>query len=569
MVEEESVGGVFAGYRIEGLIRHGGMATVYRAHHLVLQRPAALKVLAPALARDQRFRARFLGESRAAASLDHPHIVPIYDAGEADGVLYIAMRLIEGSDLRALLAAEARLQPARAVELLAQVASALDAAHARGLVHRDVKPSNILIGAPIGSPPTEHAYLADFGITKALAAEAMTATSEFLGTIDYMSPEQIEGLPLDGRADVYSLGCVLHECLTGMTPFSADSVVGVMHAHLTKPPPRPSIVDPTLPEGLDAVVAKAMAKSPEDRHPTCTALVEAARATLEAPRRAAAPVFVPSVAATAGPRPRRRLRRPLGGWPRRWQALLAAVAAAVLLGVVAASTLRGSSGSPVAPSGPQTGEAPGVVLTPLPLNGVTATPAPSPGASSGAATPRTSSRGVTVVTVTAPPTPTARGTAAATRPGVAPTVTAGPPSPTAAGTATAAPPSSTPSPASTWPAQPATNTTPGCEPKWSWSCMPPGKCGSVVFYADSGTLPASPDTKQFTVTVGNDGSLCARWSNPGVQGALLGPDGKVVNGTSGANAGFLISNLPPGTYKVALHHADASTPDHTMLQINT
>src|SRR5438270_8507550 len=242
MVGDESAG-VFAGYQIEGLIRHGGMASVYRARHLVLQRPAALNVLIPAMAHDDRFRARFLGESRTAASLDHPHIVPIYDAGESGGALYIAMRLIEGSDLGTVLETEARLEPRRAVDILGQVAGALDAAHARGLVHRDVKPSNILISGAAGS---EHAYLTDFGITKQVASEGMTATSEFLGTIAYMCPEQIEGLPLDGRADVYALGCVLHQFLTGVTPFDADTVVGVMHAHLTKPPPRPTVIDPTL-----------------------------------------------------------------------------------------------------------------------------------------------------------------------------------------------------------------------------------------------------------------------------------------------------------------------------------
>src|ERR1700730_15375867 len=228
MVGDESAG-VSAGYRIEGLIRHGGMASVYRARHLVLQRAAALKVLAPALARDQRFRARFLGESRTAASLDHPHIVPIYDAGETDGALFIAMRLIEGSDLGTMLGRETRLEPARAVEILGQVAGALDAAHERGLVHRDVKPSNILIS---GAPGSEHAYLTDFGITTERADAGLTGTGEFVGSLAYMCPEQSEGMPLDGRADVYALGCVLHECLTGATPFGSASLVGALHGHL-------------------------------------------------------------------------------------------------------------------------------------------------------------------------------------------------------------------------------------------------------------------------------------------------------------------------------------------------
>jgi serine/threonine protein kinase len=543
MVGDESVGDEFAGYRIEGVIRHGGMATVYQARHLVLQRPAALKVLAPGLARDQRFRARFLGESRTAASLDHPHIVPIYDAGEAHGVLFIAMRLIEGADLRALLDSETQLEPRRTVALLAQVASALDAAHARGLVHRDVKPSNILVAAP-----DEHAYLADFGITKQLASEALTATSEFLGTIDYMCPEQIEGLSLDGRADVYALGCVLHECLTGVAPFAADTVVGVMHAHLTKPPPRPSVVNSALPIGLDLVVATAMAKSPADRHPTCAALVEAARAALDTPaRRSTAPPFVRAVPGAPAPEPPpppppRRTRGPLAGLPRRWQALIAGLAAVALAGGVAAGTLHGPSRP--APPSPMTGALPSPQLSPLPLTGTT----PAPTATTGASSPVP---GVATVVTPTPsaPRPTATATTRATA-GASPSPATGPPPPPP-------PPSSTPA----------------CEPAWSWTCVPPGTCRSIVYNADSGALPAStPGTgtggRDFMVTVGTDGNLCAHWTNPGIQGELIGPNGPVP-ATSGANAGFIASHLTPGTYRVSLRHADPSTPDHTALQINT
>ena len=556
MVGDESAG-VFAGYQIEGLIRHGGMASVYRARHLVLQRPAALKVLIPAMAHDDRFRARFLGESRTAASLDHPHIVPIYDAGESGGALYIAMRLIEGSDLGTVLETEARLEPRRAVDILGQVAGALDAAHARGLVHRDVKPSNILISGAAGS---EHAYLTDFGITKQVASEGMTATSEFLGTIAYMCPEQIEGLPLDGRADVYALGCVLHQCLTGVTPFDADTVVGVMHAHLTKPPPRPTVIDPTLPDGLDDVVATAMAKRPDDRYATCTALIDAARAALDAPRRSpAAPVFVPSTraaatagaAVTAGPAARR-------GWRRRWPALLAGAAALLLVGVIGAGALRGS---PSTTPPPVTGGVPPPVYSPLPLTG--ASPAAPPASSATAAAHSGAPIRAVVVTVNASPP-------AATHPTAAPTsrATAGPPTPTG-GPATPAPTASpAPTPTAAWPAQAATNTTSGCEPGWSWSCLTPGHCHNVAFYGDSGPLPSTGDGKLFPVTVGSDGSLCARWNNAGVEGALLDASGKTVSGVSGANLGFMVYNLPPGTYRVALRHADPSTPDHTSLQIN-
>jgi hypothetical protein len=561
MVGDESAG-VFAGYRIEGLIRHGGMASVYRARHLVLQRPAALKVLAPALAHDDRFRARFLGESRTAASLDHPHIVPIYDAGEADGALYIAMRLIEGSDLGTLLQTETRLEPRRAVEILGQVAGALDAAHGRGLVHRDVKPSNILISGPAGA---EHAYLTDFGITKQLASEGMTATSEFLGTIAYMCPEQIEGLPLDGRADVYALGCVLHECLTGVTPFAADTVVGLMHAHLTKPPPRPTAIDPTLPDGLDAVVATAMAKKREDRHPTCAALVDAARAALDAPRsRPVVPVFVPSAVAAARSAPAARGAAARGRWARRWPALLAAAAALLLVTVVAAGSLRGSPSAPGPSPGTPSGLLPPGGYSPLPLTGASPTAGPTTAAAS-AVHPAAPNRPV-VVTVNAAPSASPRPTAAPSS-GPLPTA-AGPPSPTPAGSATPAPPPS-PAPGPTaWPASAPTNTKAGCEPGWSWSCLPPGRCHTVAFYADSGALPSTGDGKMFSVIVGSGGSLCARWSNPGVEGALFDSNGQPVPGVSGANAGFLVTNLAPGTYKVALRHTDPSTPDHTSLQIN-
>ncbi len=556
MVGDESAG-VFAGYRIEGLIRHGGMASVYRARHLVLQRAAALKVLAPALAHDQRFRARFLGESRTAASLDHPHIVPIYDAGEADGALFIAMRLIEGSDLATVLGREVRLEPPRVVEILGQVAGALDAAHGRGLVHRDVKPSNILIS---GAPGSEHAYLTDFGITKELAAAGMTGTSEFVGTLAYMCPEQIEGMTLDGRADVYALGCVLHECLTGATPFGSDTLVGVMHAHLTKPPPRPTAVVPSLAEGLDAVVATAMAKRPDDRYPTCTAMVDAARAALTAPRRPPVPpVFVAAAAAPpAPPAPPPAERRPMpgggGGWMRRWPALLTVAAVLLLVTAVAADSLRGSP-APAPTQGPQTGLLPG--YSPVPLSGGTPTASP--------ATPSATARGATanhpvVVTVNASPAAAAHPTATAA-------ATAGPPTPSAAGPASPTPTAASVPNGTPWPASPPTNKDPrSCEAAWSWSCVPVGSCHSVAFYNDSG--PLTSDGKPFATTVGSDGYLCAAWRNPGVQGSLIGPDGKPVTGAGGANAGIVAYGLAPGSYTLVLRHADLSYPNHTSLQIN-
>jgi serine/threonine protein kinase len=275
-----------AGYRIEARLGRGGMGEVYRAVQLSLDRRVALKVLSPRLAEDAVFRRRFLRESRIAASIDHPSIIPIYETGEDGGLLYIAMRYVDGMDLSTLLRREGRLPPDRALAIMAQVASALDAAHARGLVHRDVKPANILLAAgPAGSDG--HCYLCDFGLMKEVdvqqARSALTATGQFVGTIPYVAPEQIEGGDIDGRADVYSLGCVLFHCLTGSPPFDRLNDVEVVFAHLREPPPAVSSRAPGVPPAIDAIVAKAMAKSPDDRWPTCTALVTALQAELRSP----------------------------------------------------------------------------------------------------------------------------------------------------------------------------------------------------------------------------------------------------------------------------------------------
>src|SRR6266498_2546607 len=251
------VGTELAGYRIESVIGRGGMGVVYVADHLRLKRKAALKVLAPELASDERFRERFVIESELAASLEHPNIVPIYDAGEADGLLYIAMRLIEGRDLKTLIEREGSLDPDRTVSLISQVASALDAAHAKGLIHRDVKPANVLIGG------TDHAYLTDFGLTKRPdQTTGLTKTGQFLGSVDYAAPEQFEGKPLDARTDVYSLACVAYECLTGEVPFRRDQEAAVMYAHLRDAPPRASASRPDLPPDLDGAISRGMAKRP-------------------------------------------------------------------------------------------------------------------------------------------------------------------------------------------------------------------------------------------------------------------------------------------------------------------
>ena len=228
-----SIGAELLGYRVDELLGRGGMGVVYRAYDPKLKRAVAIKLLAPTLADDERFRERFLAETELAASLEHPNVVPIHDAGEDDGQLYLVMRFVEGGDLRRLLDAEAPLEPERAVAICSQVASALDAAHARGLVHRDVKPSNVLLDAD------GHAYLADFGLTGSLGEDGGAPPLVFLGTPAYVAPEQIRGEPVDGRADLYSLGCLLHECLSGEAPFARDSDAAVLYAHLEDEPPEP------------------------------------------------------------------------------------------------------------------------------------------------------------------------------------------------------------------------------------------------------------------------------------------------------------------------------------------
>ena len=255
-----------ASYRIVATLGRGGMSVVYLAEHDWLQRKVALKVLAPQLADDERFRERFVRESRLAASLDHPNVIPIYEAGASGGELFIAMRFVEGSDLRTLLAEKGALEPARTIGILRQVAAALDAAHEQGLVHRDVKPANVLLVRPRGSESLEHVYLSDFGLTKRSASDsAVTGTGQFVGTLDYAAPEQFKGETADVRTDVYSLGCVLFECLTGRPPFRSENEAGLMYAHLQEPPPPVTAERPDLPHEIDRVVGRAMSKSPEDR----------------------------------------------------------------------------------------------------------------------------------------------------------------------------------------------------------------------------------------------------------------------------------------------------------------
>ena len=273
-------GSVVGPYRLAGPLGRGGMGVVYVADDLRLGRRVAVKVVAPQLSADAQFRARFLRESRLAASLDHPNIIPVYEAGEVDGTLYLVMRYVEGRDLKELLARDGRLDPARAVRLVAQVASALDAAHARGLIHRDVKPGNILLGR---GPDGDHAYLCDFGLTKERHAHTdLSRTGRMVGTLEYMPPEQIRGEDLDARADVYALGGVLFRCLTGNAPFRGAEAA-VMMGHLQEPPPKLSANRPELGTDIDAVIAKAMAKERQHRYQTCTELAEAAADALADP----------------------------------------------------------------------------------------------------------------------------------------------------------------------------------------------------------------------------------------------------------------------------------------------
>jgi serine/threonine protein kinase len=271
------LGSEIAGYRIEERIGRGGMGVVYRAQHMNLQRRAAIKIIAPEFADTKGFRSRFIREARIAAALQHPNIVTVYDAGQAGETLYIAMQFIRGSDLAATLREQGRLRPYRAIDVCRQVASALDAAHGMALIHRDVKPGNVLIEG-------RRAYLTDFGLTKRSGSTlaALTKAGELVGTIHYVAPEQIEGGHVDARTDVYALACLLFHCLVGDVPFPRDTDVAVIYAHLSEPPPKPSELRPDLPVGLDAVIAKAMDKSPDRRFRSCADLISAARIVLDA-----------------------------------------------------------------------------------------------------------------------------------------------------------------------------------------------------------------------------------------------------------------------------------------------
>jgi serine/threonine-protein kinase len=282
MPSELRTGDLVAGFRIESLIGQGAVGSVYLAEDTRSGDRVALKLLSTELTEDERFRQRFLRESELAASLNHPHIVPTLASGEEAGRLYLAMEYVEGSDLRGVLRHEGSLETTRAVDLVGQVAEALDAAHEAGLVHRDVKPGNILVTP---RDEAEHAYVCDFGLARHISSvSSLTGDRGFVGTIDYVPPEQIAGGPIDRRADVYSLGCVLFECLAGVRPFDRESELSVVFAHLNEPPPRLSDLRPELPHAFDDVFAMALAKDPDERYGTCGELVAAARGALRGER---------------------------------------------------------------------------------------------------------------------------------------------------------------------------------------------------------------------------------------------------------------------------------------------
>jgi len=296
-VEELEPGDEFAGCRIEAIAGRGGMGVVYRATELSLGRPVALKLLAPGRARDDAFRERFQRESRMAAAIDHPNVIPVYAAGESDGSLYLVMRYVGGTDLHKLLRDQGAQDPESAADVVAQVGAALDAAHRAGLVHRDVKPANVLLAG-------SHAYLSDFGLTRLAASDTqLTDSGQWIGTVEYCSPEQLRGGRTDARADVYSLGCVLFAALTGGPPFAHGTVPATMLAQLNDPPPRPS--DHGAPAEFDRVVARALAKAPEHRYPSAGDLGRAALAAArgepvtESERSVAVGPAAPSEAPTA------------------------------------------------------------------------------------------------------------------------------------------------------------------------------------------------------------------------------------------------------------------------------
>jgi serine/threonine protein kinase len=305
------VGTDVAGYTVESVLGSGAMGVVYVARQRSPERRVALKLITPAFANDEVFRRRFLREATAAAAIEHPHILPVYAAGESNGTLFMAMRLIDGRDLREILRGSPELPLERVERVVGQVGGALDAAHGRGLIHRDVKPGNVLVTEQPDAEDADFCYLMDFGVSTwtASSAATITATGQMVGTANYMAPEQIEGGGVDGRTDLYSLGCVLYECLTGSAPFSGRSAPAILYGHLHERAPTPSSLRPELPSGVDAVIDRALRKAPEERYPSCRELSRDLRAALAgsaATMPAASTVELPS----GSPEGSRSTRRP-------------------------------------------------------------------------------------------------------------------------------------------------------------------------------------------------------------------------------------------------------------------
>ncbi len=347
-----AAGTEIAGYRVEGILGRGGMGVVYRAADERLGRSVAVKVIAPEQARDPAFQRRFSEESRSAAAIDHPNVLPVYEAGEQDGLLFLATRLVDGDDLAELIRAEDAFGPERAVGLVEQVAAALDAAHGSGLVHRDVKPANVLVTGIPGRGGGEHCYLTDFGLAKQDDAQTgLTATGQFVGTLDYIAPEQVQGEKLDGRADQYALAAMLFQLLVGAPPFSRDSSPALIWAHMNDPPPSVSEYRPGLPRELDAVIARGMAKRPDERFGSCAALAAAARAALAG----TAPEPITAAPAETIAAPAERASPPAAGVaaepPRRHRRPLALAGIAALLAVAAGAwVLLGSDSGSAEPT---------------------------------------------------------------------------------------------------------------------------------------------------------------------------------------------------------------------------
>src|SRR5690242_15805116 len=290
----------FAGWRIEEVVGRGGMGVIYRGTDLRLERPVAIKLIAAERASDDGFRQRFEREARLTAAIDHPNVIPVYAAGEEDGHLYLVMRYVAGQDLQALLRKEGSLDPERAARVVEQVGEALDAAHSAGLVHRDIKPANVLLAG-------DHVYLSDFGITRADSTTRITESGEWLGTLDFMSPEHLRGERTTARSDVYAVGCLLYCCLTGKPPFQRQSMPATIRAHLDESPPRASDT-PGVPRAFDAVIERALAKDPADRYASAGDLGRAARAA--ASGEPVAPVLGSVARGPAAPEPETRWLAP-------------------------------------------------------------------------------------------------------------------------------------------------------------------------------------------------------------------------------------------------------------------